>query len=77
MPQITIQLEHANKTNFVEVAEMKPEKVYKVRLGVPYWLYNSKGDIEPVNYITNVNTSFDELKIYFERKQILTIKKNE
>ena len=71
MPQITIQLQHANKLDFLDLIK-KGE--YKVRLGVPFWLINSKGVIEPKNYITNENTTFNDLKEWFDRKQILTIK---
>ena len=70
--KITITLEPATKRDFIEL--VKPGE-YKVRLGVPYWLYNSKGIIEHKNYITNHNTSFKQLADYFAREQILTIKK--
>lgn len=72
--KITIELEHAKKTDFVELVSSAPEKEYRVRLGVPYWLYNSKGVIEPKNYITDHRTTFKQLSDYFVRNQILTIK---
>ena len=75
MIKITITLELANKRDFVDLVSLKPVKKYKIRIGVPYWLYNSKGEIEPNNYITSERTTFEELSNYFSRKQILTIKK--
>ena len=70
----TITLVHANKRDFLELVTSKPKPEYKVRLGVPYWLFNHKGEIEEKNYITNENTTFDKLKELFLREQILTIK---
>lgn len=75
MPNITITLELANKMDFLELVTSHPKPEYKIRIGVPYWLYNSKGIIEHKNYITSRNTSFKQLADYFARQQILTIKK--
>lgn len=72
--KITIQLELAKKTDFVELVKSGKKPEYKIRLGVPYWLLNSKGIIEHKTYITNNNTSFKQLANYFARQQILTIK---
>lgn len=73
--KITLELEHANKRDFAELITSDPKPEYKVRIGVPYWLFNHKGEIEQKNYITNENTTFSKLNEYFSRKQILTIKK--
>ena len=73
--KLTITLEPANKRDFIELVKSGVKPEYKVRLGVPYWLYNSKGIVEHKNYITNHNTSFKQLADYFAREQILTIKK--
>ena len=73
--ELTITLEHAKKVDFVELVTSHPKPEYKIRLGVPYWLLNSKGVIEHNNYITNDTTSFKQLADYFARQQILTIKK--
>mgnify|MGYP000224056246 CR=1 FL=1 len=73
--EVKIKLEHAKKTDFVELATSHPKPEYRVRLGVPYWLINSKGIIEHNNYITNDNLTFKQLADYFARRQILTIKK--
>ena len=73
--EVKTKLEHAKKTDFAELTTSHPKPEYKVRLGVPYWLINSKGVIEHKNYITNHNTSFKQLADYFARQQILTIKK--
>lgn len=73
--RVTINLEHARKSDFVRLSSSHPVKEYKIRLGVPYWLINSKGIIEHNNYITNENTTFKQLADYFARQQILTIKK--
>lgn len=69
-----IVLEHARKADFVELVKSGKKPEYKIRLGVPYWLLNSKGILEHKNYITNDTTSFKQLAEYFTRQQILTIK---
>lgn len=72
--KITIELEHAKKQDFATLVRSKPKKEYVVRIGVPFWLFNSKGEIEPKNYITNESTTFFQLNQWFSNKQILTIK---
>jgi len=72
--KVELELEHASKKDFANVINSR-KKEYQVRLGVPFWLINSKGEIEKRNYITNESTTFSKLNEWFNSKQILTIKK--
>lgn len=74
---INLKLRKATKKDFVEFSHMKKDgkgKVYKMRFGVPFWLINSKGEIEKCNYRTHENMSMDDFKEYLAHEQVLIIK---
>lgn len=54
----------------------KDSPVYKARIGVPYWMVNSKGKVENRFYILAEHTDLKEFGDYLNRGQIL-IPKNE
>lgn len=49
----------------------KKKKVWKPRVGLPYWMFNSKGEIENKNYLLTEDTDFAEFSNYLVREQIL------
>ncbi len=50
------------------------EKVMKRRLGVPYWLINSKGEVEAHPYIIHKETDVKQLSMYLKNEQLLIAK---
>ncbi len=51
----------------------KDAKSWKMKHGIPYWLINSKGDIENANYILNENTDLEDFANYLNRQQVLIL----
>jgi hypothetical protein len=81
--KIEIQLKKASKKDFVVYAG-QVQKVaangdkytgakYKPKYGMPYWLFNSKGEIEKQNYIFTENTDTNEFNEYLLREQVLIL----
>ena len=70
--QVKIKLKEAVSKDFLEVDYIKPEggKAWKMTIGIPYWMKNSKGDIENKNYRTTEATDLKEFGDYLKRKQI-------
>jgi hypothetical protein len=71
-----IKLKIAKKKDFLEIDRYekrngKQIKVYKQINGMPYWLINSKGDVENKNYILNEETDLKSFSNYLVRKQVL------
>tara|TARA_B100000953_G_scaffold300250_1_gene304414 strand:+ start:8296 stop:8481 length:186 start_codon:yes stop_codon:yes gene_type:complete len=57
----------------IELAGYKPDgnKKWALRNGLPYWMINSKGEIENRNYILSDQTDAEEFGDYMKRGQIL------
>jgi hypothetical protein len=75
-----IKLRVAKKIDFLELdkyetvpGKNKKKKVWKMIKGYPYWMFNSKGEIENNNYILDENTDLDEFNNYLVRQQILIL----
>lgn len=70
--KIMINLKEAVSKDFLEVDYMKPGggKAWKMIVGIPYWMKNSKGEIENKNYRTTNATDLKEFGDYLQRKQI-------
>lgn len=74
-----MQLKQASRKDFLEHAGYtkkgsKNVKKWKPFYGVPYWMFNSKGVVEPKPYIFTENTDMDEFADYLNREQILISK---
>ena len=69
--EITLRL--GRSTDFIELDKYGPDnkRIFKPRLGKPYWMFNSKGDIENKNYILDEHTDLQDFKIYLIKEQIL------
>lgn len=76
--KVELELVLANKKDFVEFKSFKKEggKVYGMKYGVPYWMINSKGEIEQLPYRTHEEMNLVEFADYMQREQILIIKDN-
>lgn len=77
-----IKLRIAKKKDFLEVDKHyikngKKKTKWKLRVGVPFWMYNSKGEIENKNYIMHEDFDLDDLGIYLSKEQILIPLENE
>ena len=65
----------AKKQDFLQVIKYKGNtKVWGIIHGVPYWMINSKGEIENRNYILDENTDLNKFAEYVLREQILITK---
>jgi len=73
---ITLKLKKAKAKDLLEFDSYKKsgKKKWKIKVGVPYWLINSKGKIEKHTYRTSENMNSDELGNYLRREQILIFK---
>lgn len=82
--KIEIQLKKATKKDFVKYAGQvqKTDKFgknymtnkYLPKYGMPYWLINSKGNVEKQNYIFTENTDTSEFGKYLIGEQVLILK---
>lgn len=73
---IELRLRKATKKDFVEFSHLKADKkgkVYKMKYGVPFWLINSKGEIERNNYRTHENMDVEEFKLLMIHEQVLVL----
>lgn len=73
---IELRLRKATKKDFVEFSHLKADKkgkVYKMKYGVPFWLLNSKGEIERNNYRTHENMDVEEFKLLMVHEQVLVL----
>lgn len=71
-----LKLRKATKKDFIEFSHLKADKkgkVYKMKYGMPYWLLNSKGEIESCPYRTHENMDMQEFQIYMVHEQVLII----
>lgn len=74
--KVTIKLVKAKKVDFVELVKQgKNKKTYKIKEGVPYWLINSKGKIEPQPYRSHAQMDSEEFSDFLMREQVLISKK--
>ena len=73
----TITLQVASKEDLVEIDRITPsgKKIWKLREGLPFWLINSKGEIENRNYILSNNIDKEDLGLWMLHEQLLIPKK--
>ena len=66
-----INLKKAVKEDFLEVERMLGKKrIWKLAIGIPYWMINSKGIIENKNYRTTEATNLKDFGEYLQNGQI-------
>jgi len=79
--QIKLKLRVATMDDVLYLKGYKPGKnggkIKGLKLGMPYWMIKSDGEIENKNYILNETTNKVEFKDYLYRKQILIPAENE
>jgi len=70
--EVKINLIEATKDDILQLDFIYPsgKKKFKLRHGVPYWLLNSKGQLENKNYVISEHTDAKELGVYLSNKQI-------
>lgn len=73
-----IKLRIAKSVDFLELDRYRNKggkkiRVWKTTFGIPYWLFNSKNEIENKNYILSENTDMEDFKIYLMNEQILVL----
>ena len=72
--KIELKLKIAKQEDFIEFSHFKADKksrVFKMKLGHPFWCINSKGIIEEKNYCIKEDMDKDEFKILLMHEQIL------
>jgi hypothetical protein len=69
--EITLKLGRA--ADFIELDKYgaNNKRIFKPRLGKPYWMFNSKGVIENKNYILDEHSDLEDFKTYLNLEQIL------
>jgi len=73
----TIKLRIAKRKDFLEFDKYKEDgktRKYKMKLGVPYWMINSKSKIENHVYIVDPHTDLKSFALCLSREQILIVK---
>jgi|GEM_PF-2922646 len=71
---IKLKLKVATSKDFIEFSHFKADKksrVFKMKVGHPFWLINSKGIIEEKNYCIKEDMDKDEFKILLMHEQVL------
>lgn len=70
---LEIKLRIATKEDFLELDKYLEagKKKWKMVTGVPYWLINSKDEIENEPYILNENTDKGDFANWLVREQVL------
>jgi hypothetical protein len=71
---IRLKLKVATSKDFIEFSHFKADKksrVFKMKVGHPFWCINSKGIIEEKNYCIKEDMDKDEFKILLMHEQIL------
>lgn len=71
--KIKLELKVAQKQDLIEISGYKPNgrKKWKIRSGIPFWLINSKGEIENKNYILSEDTDTEDLGLWLLNEQVL------
>jgi len=72
--KIELKLRIATSNDFIELSHYKADrksKVFKLRIGQPFWCINSKGVIEQKNYCTKEGMDKVQFKILLMHEQIL------
>ena len=72
--KIELKLKVAISKDFIEFSHFKADKksrVFKMKIGHPFWLINSKGIIEEKNYCIKEDMDKDEFKILLMHEQVL------
>jgi uncharacterized FlgJ-related protein len=71
---LKLKLKIAKQEDFIEFSHFKADKksrVFKMKLGHPFWCINSKGIIEERNYCIKEDMDKDEFKILLMHEQVL------
>lgn len=68
-----IVLRIANKTDFIELEKIMSnnKKKWIPKYGVPFWLFNSDGEIENKNYSFTAETDLKDFNDWLVREQVL------
>lgn len=74
---LNLKLKKAKRNDFIQQVWGKKGKKNVPIYGTPYWMFNSKGEIENKNYILTEETDMKSFKDYLMREQILTPKKTD
>ena len=79
--KVNLELVPATANDFKEIDYYKDmgygnqqKAMYKMRLGIPYWLVNSKGELETHPYRTTLETDADAIAYYLKTDRIFIIK---
>ena len=75
----SIELVKAKPMDLMELDYMRQtntgyQKVFKLKEGIPFFLKDSKGNIEDHHYITTDATNLEELGSMFKQNRVLIIK---
>ena len=71
---IRLKLKVATSKDFIQFSHFKADKksrVFKMKIGHPFWLINSKGIIEEKNYCIKEDMDKTEFKILLMHEQVL------
>lgn len=68
-----IKMRIATKVDFLELDKYldQGKKKWKLRLGLPYWLINSKGVIENDCYVLDEHTNTDDFGDFLNQQRVL------
>ena len=72
--KIELKLKVATSKDFIEFSHFKADKksrVFKMKVGHPFWCINSKGIIEEKNYCIREDMDKTEFKILLMHEQVL------
>jgi len=72
--KIELKLKVATSKDFIEFSHFKADKksrVFKMKVGHPFWLINSKGIIEDKNYCIKEDMDKTAFKILLMHEQVL------
>ena len=71
---LKLKLKIAKQEDFIEFSHFKADKksrVFKMKLGHPFWCINSKGIIEEKNYCIKEHMDKDTFRLLLSNEQIL------
>jgi len=71
---LKLKLKIAKQEDFIEFSHFKADKksrVFKMKLGHPFWCINSKGIIEERNYCIKEYMDKDSFRLLLSNEQIL------
>lgn len=71
--KVKIKLRVATKKDLIVIDKYTQggKKKWKLKEGIPFWLINSKGEIENKNYILSDDTDKEDLALWMLHEQLL------